>query len=87
MQIIIGDAAAIKQDPFHVNQSFTEKISDPAKHKWFLCELSAATIFNIQRNIRPPNEMEKKISAILSAVPLSSVNVKDKEWKAVLPVI
>ncbi|ETM56673.1 hypothetical protein L914_00394, partial [Phytophthora nicotianae] len=75
---VFGEAGAVKQDPFHVIQRFTEKVREPAKRKWLTGELSAA-IYDIEHNLR--GDMEAIVQKALASIPQSSVNVKESEWK------
>ncbi|ETL82991.1 hypothetical protein L917_16972 [Phytophthora nicotianae] len=79
-QKVFGEAVAVKQDPFHVIQRFTEKVRELAKRKWLAGELSAA-IYDIERNLRAPRDMEVRVQKVLASISQSSVNVKEAEWK------
>ncbi|ETP14546.1 hypothetical protein F441_10528, partial [Phytophthora nicotianae CJ01A1] len=77
---VFGDGVEIKQDPFHVNTRFTDKVSDSSTKRWLAGQLSAA-IYDVQRNLRPPEDCEHWLAATLKALDPTAISVKQSEWE------
>ncbi|EGZ25798.1 hypothetical protein PHYSODRAFT_416327, partial [Phytophthora sojae] len=63
----LGDSVVVKQDPFHVIQRFSQKLKSKPKRKLLCQELSSA-MYDVDRELRPPVEMEANLRAVLSKI-------------------
>lgn len=80
VQRVLGEAVQIKQDPFHVIQRLTNKVKQPKKSKWLAGPLSSA-MYDLQRNLRPPTEMEAGVLKAIDGIPPSCLGVAVSEWE------
>ncbi|OWY93453.1 hypothetical protein PHMEG_00037156, partial [Phytophthora megakarya] len=77
---VFGDGVTVKQDPFHVIQRMTEKVSDRDKKKWLAKSLSEAS-YDVERNLRPPEMMATLFISAVGKICPGDVRVKD-EWES-----
>lgn len=59
---------------------FTEKVGDCAKKRWLATQVSAA-IYDVQRNLRSPEECEKRMAAVLHDLDPKWISVKRSAWE------
>eukprot|EP00644_Phytophthora_capsici_P018420 jgi/Phyca11/129760/e_gw1.87.84.1 len=69
--VVFGNRVETKQDPFHVIQRFTEKLTDQSHKKTLSEKLSSAT-YDVSGNIRSPDAMAELFLAVLDEVKVSS---------------
>lgn len=77
---LFGGSVTVKQDPFHVIQRITEKISDQVERSWIAKCLSNA-LFDMENNLRAPNTMAKMFADAVAKVQPSSIRVPFPEWE------
>ncbi|EGZ21088.1 hypothetical protein PHYSODRAFT_497461, partial [Phytophthora sojae] len=70
----------VKQDPFHVIQRLTEKISDSVKRQWLSKRLSEG-LYDVEGKLRSPDVMERMFTAALATMNPSDIRVSSSEWE------
>ncbi|EGZ23432.1 hypothetical protein PHYSODRAFT_479316, partial [Phytophthora sojae] len=76
----LGDSVVVKHDPFHVIQRFSEKLKSKPKRKLLCQELSSA-MYDVDRELRPPVEMEANLRAVLSKISDSELGCTPEKWR------
>ncbi|ETK94828.1 hypothetical protein L915_02180 [Phytophthora nicotianae] len=77
---VFGDGVEIKQEPFYVITRFTGNVSDSSTKRWLAGQLSAA-IYDVKRNLRPPEDCKHRLAATLKALDPTAISVKQSEWE------
>ncbi|EGZ06568.1 hypothetical protein PHYSODRAFT_532249, partial [Phytophthora sojae] len=78
--LILSDFVLVKQDPFHVIQRLTEKISDSVKRQWLSKRLSEG-LYDVEGKLRSPDVMERMFTAALATMNPSDIRVSSSEWE------
>ncbi|KAE8963102.1 hypothetical protein PR001_g29485 [Phytophthora rubi] len=82
---VFGDKVLTKQDPFHVIQRLTEKLSEQSQRKALSKQLSRA-MYDVENKIRAPDAMAERFVSVLSEVQRSSIRVSIPVWENCIAV-
>ncbi|KAE9051055.1 hypothetical protein PR001_g1803 [Phytophthora rubi] len=77
---VYGEAANVRQDPFHVVQRFTEKVKGKTEKKLLSKKLHDA-MYNVDGELRPPEEMAARFANALQEVSITDVSCTEHEWR------
>ncbi|KAE9268971.1 hypothetical protein PF001_g29432 [Phytophthora fragariae] len=77
---VYGEAANVRQDPFHVVQRFTEKVKGKAEKKLLSKKLHDA-MYNVDGELRPPEEMAARFANALQEVSITDISCTEHEWR------
>ncbi|KAE9145146.1 hypothetical protein PF005_g33684, partial [Phytophthora fragariae] len=77
---VYGEAANVRQDPFHVVQRFTEKVKGKAEKKLLSKKLHDA-MYNVDGELRSPEEMAARFANALQEVSISDISCTEHEWR------
>ncbi|KAE9067966.1 hypothetical protein PF006_g29886 [Phytophthora fragariae] len=76
---VFGGVITVKQDPFHLIDRVSAKLASKPKQKWLKKELRSA-LYDVDRQLRPPDEMEIEFKKVVESVDLSDVSCTEASW-------
>ncbi|KAE9284496.1 hypothetical protein PF001_g22352, partial [Phytophthora fragariae] len=76
---VFDGVITVKQDPFHLIDRVSAKLASKPKQKWLKKELRSA-LYDVDRQLRPPDEMEIEFKKVVESVDLSDVSCTEASW-------
>lgn len=76
---VYGDSVIVQQDPFHVHQRFGKHIKAKPLRK-FICKEIKAALYDVDREPRPPKEMEAKLREVLRKITANDLGCTLAKW-------
>ncbi|KAE9055633.1 hypothetical protein PF006_g32904, partial [Phytophthora fragariae] len=76
---VFDGVITVKQDPFHLIDRVSAKLASKPKQKWLKKEFRSA-LYDVDRQLRPPDEMEIEFKKVVEFVDLSDVSCTEASW-------